>query len=463
MLSKTFQGPGAALPGLRDKDESDVTSPQAVPLRILLLASLGGALEFYDFVVFVFFASFIQALFFSAGSSEFLRLAQTFGIFAAGYLTRPVGGIIMAHFGDTHGRKRVFTFSILLMALPTLAIGMLPTYAKIGVAAPLLLLLMRMIQGAAIGVEAPGGWVYVSEHAPQRMRGLAIGMLTSGLTLGILLGSLVSFLLNTSFNKAAMLAGMWRVPFLLGGVFGLAGMWLRKQLAETPVFLQMKRRSAQFPSLPLKDLLRDHRPAVLSSIVVTWMLTAAIVVVILMTPSLLNQLYHLPAHSLQIASLAAAAALCIGAVFFGHATDRFGLRATAVASVALLIASTYLLFAFAGTAGPWLTPLYALAGLGAGAASLTPICIVRLFPAPVRFTGVSFSYNLSYAILGGITPPLVIWLLHFGRLAPAHYVAIASICVLMVILGQKSFVRGAESDATLSASQDEKAASLRSR
>ena len=160
-------------------------------LRTLSLASLGGALEFYDFIIFVFFIAVIGKLFFPASLPDWMRQTQAFGIFAAGYLARPLGGIVMAHFGDTRGRKRMFTLSILLMAIPTLLIGFLPTYRSIGVAAPLLLLTMRVMQGIAIGGEAPGGWVFVAEHARRGHAGFAVGLLTAGLSCGILLGSLV--------------------------------------------------------------------------------------------------------------------------------------------------------------------------------------------------------------------------------------------------------------------------------
>src|ERR1700727_3602798 len=124
--------------------------------KTLSLATLGGLLEFYDFIIFVFFANTIGQLFFPPEIPEWVRQFQTFGIFAAGYLARPLGGVVMAHFGDTRGRKRMFTLSVLLMAIPTLLIGLLPTYQSIGLAAPLLLLSMRVLQGVAIGGEAPG-------------------------------------------------------------------------------------------------------------------------------------------------------------------------------------------------------------------------------------------------------------------------------------------------------------------
>ena len=175
-------------------------------VRVLLLASIGGALEFYDFVIFVFFATIIGKLFFASSLPDWVRQAQTFGIFAAGYLARPLGGIVMAHFGDTRGRKGMFTLSVLLMAIPTLLIGLLPTYQSIGGAAPLLLLLMRVMQGVAIGGEAPGAWVFVAEHARRGRVGFAVGLLTSGLSFGILLGSLMATFLSLEFTQVGFIA-----------------------------------------------------------------------------------------------------------------------------------------------------------------------------------------------------------------------------------------------------------------
>lgn len=147
--------------------------------KTLGLAALGGALEFYDFIIFVFFAPAIGQLFFPHDIPDWLRQLQTFGIFAAGYLARPLGGVIMAHFGDLFGRKRMFTLSVLMMSVPTLLMGLLPTYDTIGILAPVLLLLFRVLQGAAVGGEVPGAWVFVSEHVPSRHIGYACGTLTA--------------------------------------------------------------------------------------------------------------------------------------------------------------------------------------------------------------------------------------------------------------------------------------------
>jgi MFS family permease len=179
---------------------------------------------------------------------------------------------------------------------------------------------------------------------------------------------------------------------------------------------------------------RSHGRAIFTSLMVTWMLTATIVVVILMTPSLLPSLFGLAPHDVQMASLAGTAVLCLSTVLTGAATDRFGVRRVAIPVLLFLIAATYGLYVGAGRMPSALIELYALAGLGAGSVALTPIVMVRAFPAAIRFSGVSFSNNIAYAVFGGVTPLLVSWLGHIDRLSPAHYVAGVTVLGLVAIL-----------------------------
>jgi MFS family permease len=400
-------------------------------LRTLALASLGGALEFYDFVIFVFFAATMGELFFPPHMPEWMRLVQTFGIFAAGYLARPLGGVVMAHFGDLSGRKRMFMLSILLMAIPTLLMGLLPTYAQAGVLAPLLLLLLRVMQGAAIGGEAPGAWVFVSEHVSPRHRNLACGALSAGLCAGILIGSLVARAINASFDEPQLLAWGWRLPFVLGGVFGLLAMLLRRRLHETPVFAELKARRALAAGLPLKAVLREHAGAVLLAMLLTWLLTAAVVVTLLMMPTLLQTMGVDRGAALSGNTLAICATILANLVA-GWLADRFG------AGLALVLWSLLLGFAFcwfyaAAMHGAYSQWTYALAGAGVGLTALVPAIAVSGFPAPVRFSGLSFSYNVAYAIAGGLTPVLLSLAMKDNRAAPMHYIAAMS--ALGVALG----------------------------
>lgn len=399
-------------------------------LRTLGLAALGGALEFYDFIIFVFFTAVLAQLFFPPDLPEWMRQLQALGIFAAGYLARPLGGVVMAHFGDRVGRKRIFVLSVLLMAVPTLLMGLLPTYADIGLAAPLLLLALRLIQGAAVGGEVPGAWVFVSEHVPSNRIGLACGTLTAGLTFGILLGSLVASAVNAWWSPQAVLAGAWRWPFVLGGVFGLCAMWLRRFLHETPVFESLRARRALSEGLPLREVLRGHGRAVLVSMLLTWMLTAGIVVVILMTPTLLQTLLAIPAADTARANSAATLALCVGCVVYGLAADRYGVRAVLIVGALVLIAATAMLYAGARAAPQYLIGLYAATGLCVGVVGAVPSAMVQAFPAPIRYSGISFAYNGAYAIAGGLTPLAVAFWLRSEPQAAVYYVAAAALAGL---------------------------------
>lgn len=391
--------------------------------RTLALAALGGALEFYDFVVFVFFATVLGAVFFPANMPDWLRQLQTFGIFAAGYLARPLGGIIIAHFGDLLGRKRMFTLSIVLMAVPTLGMGLLPSYAQMGVSAPLLLLALRILQGAAIGGEVPGAWVFVSEHVPAARTGFAVGTLTAGLTSGILLGSLVATAINTAFVPEQVQAFAWRIPFLLGGAFGLLAVYLRRFLEETPVFREMHRNKELSAEFPLKATLKAHLRAVILSMLLTWVLSAAIVVVILYTPTYLEVTAGIARRTVMQANSIAIVFLTLGCLIFGLLADALGSRAALSGGSLGLLVSSAIFYRGVSRGADFLFTNYSLTAFFVGSIAVIPLILVRSFPPVVRFSGLSFSYNVSYAIFGGLTPVVLTLWLKSDPLAPAHYVA----------------------------------------
>jgi MFS family permease len=411
-------------------------------LRTLALAALGGALEFYDFIIFVFFTGAIAQLFFPPDTPEWLRQLQTFGLFAAGYLARPLGGIVMAHFGDRAGRKRMFMLSVLLMAVPTLLIGLLPTFADIGYAAPLALLVLRLLQGAAVGGEVPGAWTFVAEHVPPRHAGFACASLTAGLTFGILLGSLVATAVNSGMSPEQVLDYGWRLPFLAGGVFGLLAVFLRRMLEETPVFEAMRERRELARGLPLRIVLGGHGRAVVISMLLTWLLTAAIVVVILMTPTLIQSIHAIPAADALAANSIATLALTFGCVVHGLLADRFGAARVLAVGCVLLLVSTWGLYVGLAHWPRQLPLLYGIAGFCVGVVGVIPLMLVQAFPPAVRFSGISFAYNVAYAIFGGMTPLLVKLLMERAPLAPAWYVG--ALCLLGVVVSRFNPVRPAQ-------------------
>ncbi|MFJ4196404.1 MFS transporter [Pseudomonas sp. NPDC089534] len=379
--------------------------------KTLGLAALGGALEIYDFIIFVFFALTLSQLFFPPEMPEWLRLLQSFGIFVTGYLARPLGGILMAHFADRLGRKKVFSLSILMMALPCLLIGLMPTYAQIGYFAPLLLLALRILQGAAVGGEVPSAWVFVAEHAPPGHRGYALGFLQAGLTFGYLIGALTATLLAQTFTPAEVLDYAWRYPFLLGGVFGVIGVWLRRWLSETPVFMAMEAQREARVELPLRTVLREHRLAMLPAMLLTCVLTSAVVVFVVITPTMMQKTFGMTAsHTFGLSALGIVF-LNVGCVIAGKLVDRIGAWRAVMLYSLLLPLGIGVLYASLIGGGGWVGPAYAVAGLACGVVGAVPSVMVGLFPARIRVSGISFTYNIAYAAWASVTPLLLIGLM----------------------------------------------------
>ncbi|MGE1177586.1 MFS transporter [Pseudomonas sp. BW7P1] len=379
--------------------------------KTLGLAALGGALEIYDFIIFVFFALTLSQLFFPPQMPEWLRLLQSFGIFVTGYLARPLGGILMAHFADRLGRKKVFSLSILMMALPCLLIGIMPTYAQIGYFAPLLLLALRILQGAAVGGEVPSAWVFVAEHAPVGHRGYALGFLQAGLTFGYLIGALTATLLAQVFTPAEVLDYAWRYPFLLGGVFGVIGVWLRRWLSETPVFMAMEAQREARLELPLRTVLREHRLAMLPAMILTCVLTSAVVVFVVITPTMMQKTFGMTAgHTFALSALGIVF-LNIGCVIAGRLVDRIGAWRTVMLYSLLLPLGIGVLYSCLISGGDWVGLAYAIAGLSCGVVGAVPSVMVSLFPARIRVSGISFTYNIAYAAWASVTPLLLIGLM----------------------------------------------------
>lgn len=396
------------------------------------LSSLGGALEFYDFVIYVFYAKIISDLFFPSTLSPFWAMLNTYGIFAAGYFFRPLGGVVMAHFGDLIGRKRLFSLSILLMALPTLFIGIMPTFESIGYAAPLLLLLMRVVQGIAIGGEIPAAWTFVSEHVPEKRIGFANGLLTAGLSLGILLGALISLFISLQFTAAEIQDWAWRIPFIVGGIFGLVALYLRSYLHETPVFKAMQARKELAKELPVKQVLAQHRSGVVMGMFFTWFLTACVVVLILAMPNLLVGAFGFDRADAFKMQSAAIVMQMIGCIVAGLLADRFG-AGRVILFGSLLVAAIASLFynSLGHVEASTIFMLYMLLGLASGTVGMVSYSMVKMFPAQIRFSGISFSYNVAYAIAGGITLPLVQWLSLYSNIGALYYIWVVCLVTFM--------------------------------
>lgn len=407
--------------------------------RIIALCGLGGALEFFDFVIFLFLAPIISRNFFPPDTPEWLADVQALGIFAAGYIFRPLGGLIMAHYGDRSGRKQVFLVSIILMASATIGIACIPSYSTIGWLSPLALVFLRILQGVAIGGEAPGAWTFVAEHVPPRHLALACSFMSSSLISGAFLASVATIATHRYFSPEVMLDYGWRIPFVIAGIFGLLGAILRRWLSETPVFLRMRQERAKTSALPIMVVFRRHGEALAISVFATWILSAVVIVTTLMTPLILQQRYQFDPQVALAVSAFGTPFVCAGGLFAGYAADRVGLGRYFIAASLPFAAAAWLFYSQVNSASGNVYMLYALTSFCNGMVGVIPCFMVRSFPSSVRFTGLSLAYNVTFAIFGGLTPLMIGALLPTAPLAHLHYLFI--VCLGMLLLGAYVSIR----------------------
>jgi predicted MFS family arabinose efflux permease len=419
--------------GTRNESITQGTECQS-PFLIIGLSTISGALEYYDFVVFAFFVKIISELFFPSDIPVWVAQLETFGIFGAGYVVRPLGGIVVAHFGDLLGRKKMFMLTVLLMTVSSLGIAMLPTYSSIGILAPVALLLLRMMQGAAVGGEVPGSWTFVAEHVLIKRTGVACGVMSCGIAIGLLLGALTAMGVNGWMSLLDIQSYGWRLPFFAGGCAGLISVYLRRYLSETPIFRTLQERKGLATRSPIGIVVREHPKGVALSFVLGCWLSATNAIFFLMTPTLLPTVYHVPlATALQVNTISVVG-IFFGMLSGGVLIDRWGASLLLILGNVLLMAISYLLFTRLSAHPDWLLPLYLLMGAIGGAVSVTvPYLMVGSFPAFVRFTGVSLSYNLASAIMGGLTPVMIMFGLRFDPLAHLHYFLV--VCAVGILTG----------------------------
>lgn len=377
--------------------------------KTLCLSALGGTLEFYDFVIFVFFMSYFTPHFFPKELSPAWQDFNAYGAYAAAYLARPLGGIIMAHFGDKFGRKNMFMLSILLMVIPTFVIAIMPTYHHIGYLAIIILFFIRILQGVAIGGELPGAWVFVREHSPKNSTGLFLGLLTCGVAGGILLGSGVKLILQAIFTEQQMIDFAWRIPFAIGGIFGICSVYLRRFLSETPVFKKLQEQK-QLATFPLKKVVKEYKHSIVLSMMITCVLTACVMILCLLIPNYTIKLVQIDPITNTILQMGGVLMMLIGLVVAGSLSDSFGASGTCkfFAIVLFVFCGLYFYELYVGKNLILLAMFYLVACFSTGVVGFAPIFMCEIFEPSVRFSGISFSYNIAYAIAGAITPMLLL-------------------------------------------------------
>ena len=392
-------------------------------LKIILIGLVGNMLEWYDFAVYGYFAAIIGTLFFPS-SSPSASLLMSFSAFAVGFVSRPIGGAIFGHLGDRLGRKTALVWSTLLMAIPCTLVGLLPTWETIGVAAPVLLVLLRLLQGASVGGELTGSVTYMFERASGGREASTSSWTIVGAISGILLGSAVAAVFTALLSTEQLAAWGWRIPFLLGAVVGIAGYLLRRHMPDEVVSPRDPQRRS-----PIVIAVRDHWQMMLAGVGLAIMAAINFYMAFVYLTTYMARVAGIDqALSLEINTISMVV-LAVAVVAGGRLADRFGARRVLMASAAALFVAAYPLF--------WLIdhpdPDYALAGQICLAIVVGPYTgvyafyIGKLFPPEIRMSGFSVSFNISYAIFGG-TAPMIAQLLadDVGPHAPALYAMAAA-------------------------------------
>jgi MFS family permease len=397
--------------------------------KIVRLAALGGMLEFYDFIIYGVFSVYFAQQFFPGGNS-LLAIIKSYVIFILGYIARPIGGILFSHIGDEYGRKKVLIITIVLMGISSLAIGLLPTYEQIGIIAPLLLLLLRLIQGLAIGGELPSTYVYISESLPDK-QGTAFGLTMFGVNSGLLLGMVANQLLTTLFSSEELIAYGWRIPFIFGGMLCIISYHIRKTLGETSAFNTIHDK----PAFPLATLLKEHLPQLLTGIAITAIMSGLVVLAIIFMPTYLNEMLHLNTQFIGRIMPVIMLFNVMAIYLTGKIANR--VAPSTILNYLLLLSAVFIPISY------WLISvstnhfllsvgLIILGILEGIAAMIVPLIICSLFTTSIRLTGVAFCYNIGFTLFGGIAPVLVSTLISMGYnvyMIPVLYLlGIVSIC-----------------------------------
>lgn len=431
------------------KDEGTEADEQQEMVRKVAVSSfLGNFIEWFDYASYSYFATVIAVVFFS-NSNHTVALLETFAVFALSFVLRPIGALFWGSFGDRHGRKAALSLSVLLMSGASFLIGCLPGYATIGIAAPALLLLLRMVQGFSASGEYAGAATFLGEYAPTKKRGIYCSLIPASTAIGLLCGSLMATVMTSVLSSEAMASWGWRVPFLLAGPLGLIVHYIRTQLADSPVYNRMTEALASAEKKtgkgqsPLRMLFTYHRRGLLISFGASMLNAVGFYTVLTYLPNYLTETVNMDATQANTITTICLV-LYVGLVFLmGHVSDRVGRKKMLIAACVAFIALTVPAFMILNTGlflPVLLVELAMCATLTANDGTLSSY-LTETFPTDVRFTGFAFSFNMANAIFGGTASFIATWLIYVSgsALAPAWYmVAIAAIALVAMIMSHEN-------------------------
>lgn len=432
------------------------TEEQAMVRKVAVSSFLGNFIEWFDYASYSYFATTIALVFFPTDNHT-VAMLQTFGVFALSFILRPIGALFWGGYGDKKGRKAALAHSIMFMSGASFLIGCLPSYSVIGVGAPILLLLLRMVQGFSASGEYAGAATFLGEYAPTSKRGIYCSLIPASTAIGLLAGSTLATLMTANMNSSAMVGWGWRVPFLLAGPLGLIVLYIRTKLSDSPVYQSMNdalesksaasadgqvvSKSGMFA--PLAELFHNHLKALIISFGACVLNAVGFYTVLTYLPTYLSDTVGMDATQSGTITTICLVAYVFMVFGMGHISDKFGRKKVLIGACVAFIVLTVPAFLILNTSQFWpvlLVELAMCATLTANDGTLSSY-LTETFPTSVRFTGFAFSFNLANAIFGGTASFIatVLIALTGSSIAPAWYmVGVAAIALVAMILSHEN-------------------------
>ena len=414
--------------------------------KVALSSFLGNFIEWFDYGSYAYYAVIISAVLFSADDPDTADLIGTFAVFAISFVMRPIGALFWGSMGDKKGRKWTLSVSIFLMSGATFLIGCLPTYAAIGIGAPLLLLLLRMVQGFSAAGEYAGAATFLAEYAPTKKRGLYCSLVPASTAVGLLAASALAFATTALLSQEAVLSWGWRVPFLLAGPLGFIAHYIRTKLEDSPTYQAMQEvvsgEEGDTPH-PVRDLFRGHLRELIISFGACTLNAVGFYAVLTYLPTYLETAVGMPTGEAQMATNIALVVYVAFIFISGKMSDRFGRKKMLVTACVLFVLLTVPAFLILNTAQFGLVLIAELAlcfilTLNDGTLSSY---LTETFPTEMRYTGFALSFNLANAIFGGTAPMISTWLIAVtgSTMSPAWYmVAVALVALVAMALSHEN-------------------------
>jgi MHS family proline/betaine transporter-like MFS transporter len=388
-----------------------VNSVSTLPIKSLISASIGNVLEWYEYTLYAYFATVISDLFFPTQNSS-TSMMLTFATFAVGLAARPVGGVIFGHIGDRYSRKKMLTITLLLMSIPTLCIGLLPTYAVIGISAPLLLIFLRIIQGIALGGEFGASCVYLFESVPQNKRGFFSSFALTGVGMGLILSACTVLIIETFISRETIYAFAWRLPFFISVIGAFIGFYMRRTLLETGDF-SMAQKENILIRFPFLELFKNHKRTLLRFFSIFLTTQTGFFIVFIFGKTMMINFLNYTTQTAGKFNLLTVISYTFSTFVFGYLSDKINKRTIILAgTLGIFLVAIPFIDALKGGIPSFIlgTSLLMGAFMGMTEGTLNSV-VAESFPTNIRATGVAFCWNFTSVSFGSIAPIISLWIM----------------------------------------------------